>query len=80
MELVESAARKVREKQFKETQAWGYSSAEDVFRCDYPVRHFIDKAREAERRVAELEAELEKHNAPPSNASNGEPQETDKPF
>lgn len=58
MELVESAARKLREAQFREITSWGGGIAEDVFRCDYPVRHFIDRAREAERRVKELEAQL----------------------
>ncbi len=58
MELVGTAARKVREKQFSETQMWSYALSDDVFRSDYPVRHFIDKSREAERKVKILEDEL----------------------
>jgi hypothetical protein len=58
MELVESAARKIRETQFREVNSWNGGIAEDVFRCDYHVRHFIDKANQAEYRVKELEKEL----------------------
>lgn len=75
MELVESAARKIREKQFRETETWSYSMSDDVFRCDYPVRHFIDKAREAEARAKALEEEIE-HIKNPNAKPKAEEQES----
>jgi len=59
IEMVESAARKLRDWQFREISLWGGGISEDVFRSDYPVRHYIDKTREAEARVKQLEDEIE---------------------
>ncbi len=60
MELVESAAGKIRAKQFREYQSWSFAMSEDVFRCDYPVRNWIDRAREAEARAEAAEQEAAK--------------------
>lgn len=60
IELVETAATRVRERQFREQESWSYSMADDVFRCDYPVRHWIHKCREAEAKQQAAEEELKK--------------------
>ena len=60
IELVETAAVKLREKQFRDESTWSYALADDVFRCDYPVRHWIDRTREAEAKAERAEQELAK--------------------
>lgn len=47
-ELVESAARRLREVEFRKLQDLE-SISTDIFQVDYPVRHFMEKARTAEQ-------------------------------
>jgi hypothetical protein len=58
MELVETAAERVRDARIRDCETWSYRMAEDVFRSDYPVRHYIEKAREEKARADAAEAKL----------------------
>lgn len=60
MELVSTAATRVRERQFKDSEHISYFLADDVFRCDFPVRHWMQKAREAEARATAAEEERDR--------------------
>lgn len=54
---VESAIQKVRDHQATFNGRYWYGRP-DLFRSDYPVREFMDRAHKAERRVKDLEAQL----------------------
>lgn len=56
--LVETAARRLREKRFRDESRWSVSMVEDIYGSDYPVREFASRAHEAEARAERAEKEL----------------------
>lgn len=53
--LVETAAKRLRERQMSDLEGLSYRMLDDVFRSDFPVRHYVDKARESEVRATAAE-------------------------